>query len=547
MQRVHLRRPVTAPPCVQTRSVCSPGRPPSVTPRDNLHCRAAILLVLLTLFGPGLAWAQRTGQIELRVSDDRSNEPIAVNLYLTDAAGRPRSAPKLPFWKDHFAFEGSVVLRLPAGQYNFVMERGPEYQVRTGNFEISRQANALEHVTMHRFVDMKEEGWWSGDLHIHRTMEDLPLLMRAQDLHVAPVITWWNDQNAWKNAPLPAEPLVVSGEHYLHHLLAGEDERGGGALLYFNMPEPLDLPAHEAREYPPMTRFLEMAHEREPGLHVDIEKPFWWDVPLWLAMGMVDSIGLANNHMLREGMLDNEAWGKPRDTTRYPSPRGNGYWSQDIYYHVLNSGLRIPPSAGSASGVLDNPVGYNRVYVHCPQEFSWESWWEGLRAGRVIVTNGPLLRPSINGQVPGYVFRAAAGETVSLTVDLKLSLRDRVDYLEVVKNGEVVEEVRLDEYRNRQGALPAVEFTQSGWLLVRAVTAEPRTFRFASTGPYYVEIGGQPRVSRKSAQFFLDWTNERMSQLVAALPDADQQAEVLRYHERARDYWMERLQQANAD
>jgi hypothetical protein len=38
-----------------------------------------------------------------------------------------------------------------------------------------------------------------------------------------------------------------------------------------------------------------------------------------------------------------------------------------------------------------------------------------------------------------------------------------------------------------------------------------------------------------------------MSQLVAALPDADQQAEVLRYHERARDYWMERLQQANAD
>ena len=28
-----------------------------------------------------------------------------------------------------------------------------------------------------------------------------------------------------------------------------------------------------------------------------------------------------------------------------------------IYYHLLNCGLRVPPSAGSASGVLPNPVG----------------------------------------------------------------------------------------------------------------------------------------------------------------------------------------------
>ena len=39
----------------------------------------------------------------------------------------------------------------------------------------------------------------------------------------------------------------------------------------------------------------------------------------------------------------------------------DGYWTQDIYYALLNCGLRIPPSAGSASGVLPNPVGYNRV------------------------------------------------------------------------------------------------------------------------------------------------------------------------------------------
>jgi hypothetical protein len=195
--------------------------------------------------------------------------------------------------------------------------------------------------------------------------------------------------------------------------------------------------------------------------------------------------------------------------------------------------------------VLQNPVGYNRVYVHCPNGLTWQAWWEGLRAGRVVVTNGPLLRPKVNGKYPGHVFRGPAGESITLSVDLQLALRDRVEYLEVVKNGRVVHEVRLDEYRQRRGTLPPVEFQQSGWLLVRAVASHAKTFRFASTGPYYVEIGNQRRISRQSARFFLDWVEERMGQL--DLADPEKQEQVLGYHRRARDFWQQKLQQANAD
>ncbi len=108
---------------------------------------------------------------------------------------------------------------------------------------------------------------------------------------------------------------------------------------------------------------------RHPGAWIDIEKPFWWDVPIWLASGRIDSIDLANNHMSRSQMYESEASGKPRDSKRFPPPKGNGYWSQEIYYHILDCGLRIPPSAGSASGVIPNPVGYNRVYVHVGKAF----------------------------------------------------------------------------------------------------------------------------------------------------------------------------------
>ena len=263
---------------------------------------------------------------------------------------------------------------------------------------------------MKRFVDMRKEGWYSGDLHIHRPPKDIPLLMQAEDLDIAPVITWWNERHVWKGDEVPDPKPIRTRNGGFYQLLAGEDERGGGALMYFNLPHPLPLPARTQREYPPMAKFLQMAKQMAPTCHVDIEKPFWWDVPVWIALGLTDSIGLANNHMQRDGMLANEAWGKPRDSKLYPGPLGNGQWSEDIYYHLLNCGVRIAPSAGSASGVLPNPVGYNRVYVHCGSQLDYQTWWEGLRAGRVIVTNGPLIRPLVNGKLPGHVFLRQRGQ-----------------------------------------------------------------------------------------------------------------------------------------
>jgi hypothetical protein len=262
---------------------------------------------------------------------------------------------------------------------------------------------------------------------------------------------------------------------------------------------------------------------------------------------MVDSIGLCNNHMQRDGVLDGEAWGKPRDGLAYPPPQGNGRWSQDIYCRLLDCGLRLPPSAGSASGVLPNPVGYNRVYVFCGEKLDYDTWWKNLRAGQVVVTNGPLIRdPRVNGQLPGHVFQAPAGETLQLHAALNLSTRERIEYLEVVKNGEVVHQVRLQDWSQAGGELPAVEFTESGWMLIRALTNNPKTYRFASTGPFYVEIGGKRRVSRTAAQFFLDWVYERARQL-ARIADREKREAVLAYHRAARDYWQRLLEQANAE
>jgi hypothetical protein len=277
-------------------------------------------------------------------------------------------------------------------------------------------------------------------------------------------------------------------------------------------------------------KFLNDARQQE-RVWVDIEKPFWWDAPVWLASGLVDSVGIAHNHMYRSGVMDNEAWGKSRDRAKYPGPHGNGLWTQDIYYHALNCGLRIPPSAGSASGVLPNPVGYNRAYVYVDGELTYERWWQGLRAGRVFVSNGPLLRCRANGQWPGHVFKTNG--PLQIQLEARLDSRDPIQAVELVRNGRV-ERVTLPQ---------VITLRESGWFLVRAVADVTNTFRFASTGPWYVEIGGQPQtVPRESAQFFVDWMRERMATL--KLDNPREHEEVMQPLRKAEHFWQGKLAQA---
>jgi hypothetical protein len=483
----------------------------------------------------------RRGRVTLIIRDAVSAQPLPARIHLRDAAGKPVRSTTLPFWRDHFVCDGQAELEIMPGNYQVEIERGPEYSTAAGRFTVRVDERLALTNQIHRIADLASEGWWSGDLHVHRDPAQAELLLAAEDLHIAQFTTWWNRQNAWDSQPLPDQPLrQFPGDRFVH-VMAGEDEREGGALLYFNLPKPVDITG-ATRQYPHSLVFAQQIR-RLPGAWIEIEKPFWWDVPVWLAAGVGDSVGLANNHQQRSGMLDNEAWGRPRDRHRFPGPQGNGLWSQELYYQILNAGFRLPPSAGSASGVLPNPVGYNRVYVHVPGELTWARWWDGLRTGRVFVSNGPLLRCRVGGQLPGHVFKSEDGVPIELNLEILLNSRDPVKQIEVISNGAAVRRVPVNLDKSAQRAAK-LRVTESGWFLLRAVADVPDTFRFASTGPFYVQIGGKGRrISKAACAFFLEWIRERIPQI--KLPDPRQQADVLQVWREAEQFWLSRLAQAN--
>ena len=500
------------------------------------------LTLLAALLANGADEPGKAQKVELIIQvDDARGAALPCRIHLWNAGGQPQQAIGLPFWNDHFVCNGRVTLSVAPGKYRYEIERGPEHQRSAGALELKESRDHTLSVQLGRFADLKKAGWYSGDLHVHRPVADMELLMRAEDLHIAPVITWWNSRNLWADQDLPREQLHPFDGNRYYHVMAGEDERGGGALLFFHLDQPLPI-RKAVREFPAALTFAVEARKHNKQVWIDIEKPFWWDVPAWLASGQMNSIGVANNHMCRTRMSETEAWGRARDEKKLPPPLGNGYWSQQIYYHALNCGLRMPPSAGSASGVLPNPVGYNRVYVQVDGDLTYAKWWDGLKAGRCFVTNGPLLLAAANGKLPGHVFKADEGNVVEVKLDLSLWALDRVPAIEVIRDGAVVATVKVDDASAAHGTV-ALKFTQSGWFLARAVTDRKDTFRFASTGPFYVAIGkNERRIARQSVQFFLDWIEERVERLKSALPDEKQRTEVLQTQEGARRYWKKLLE-----
>ncbi|HLA83360.1 MAG TPA: hypothetical protein VJL29_01085, partial [Thermoguttaceae bacterium] len=371
-----------------------------------------VLAALLAVSG-GMVRAGGTGQLVLTVVDRQTHKPLACRMHLYNARQRPQKVKGLPFWNDHFVFNGEATLRLPLGQYTFEIERGPEYPTTSGHFEIEAFADDAKEVTLKRFVDMSEHGWWSGDLDVRRPVKQIELLMAADDLHVAVVEAASNRKTAGR-IEIPKDQQAVRFDGNRFYSGGVVHVWPGATAAYFNLSKPLALAAPTA-EFPSPLDAIGKARE-QTDVWVDLTRATWWDLPLLVANGQIDSIRIANEQWCRDRVLPDPREARPRDKKLFPEARGAAEWPQEVYFRLLECGLRIPPSAGSGSGASSNPVGYNRMYVHVDSPMDWEKWFAAFRAGQVTITNGPLLRPTVDGRPPGHVFDVPEGKTTELEI-----------------------------------------------------------------------------------------------------------------------------------
>ena len=192
-----------------------------------------------------------------------------------------------------------------------------------------------------------------------------------------------------------------------------------------------------------------------------------------VANHQIDSVQIANGQLCRDPGDGQRDGGKARATQDLSRPLDDGPWSQAIYFHLLECGIRLPPAAGSGSGFTPIPS----ATTGCTS--TWTASSATRNGGKTSTParyhrNGPLLRPSVEGELPGHVFQADPARSSTLEIGLTLSTRDPISYLDLIKDGQIVPRVRFDEFVQIRPT-PEMHFDHSGWFPIRAVTDAPST------------------------------------------------------------------------
>lgn len=493
-------------------------------------------------------YGQTSGKVSVDILEEESGEPLICRVEIVDPKGRFQKARGGLFQNGWNLVESPLDYRGRPGDYTYSVHHGPEFSAASGGFTLDRQSEGIDVLQLPRHADLASEGWFGGDLlsWINPTQAMKWLPAEALKMTVA-VSDEFVAANASSNSPEEDSAnlsgyRVDDGTHWVESKSYLDSRPGSGLLLHHWMP-PAEVPSDV-----PSSRLLLMAKEHAGDsrfpVHAEIQKLWARDVPIWLASDRIDSVQLLSDHLTYDGKNVGNFQPLIEPEGRYRGPTAPGRIVEKLYWQLLETGLRIPPTAGSGFGRGRTPLGYNRVYAHLDSSTP-DSWWHAVRAGNTFVTNGPLLRARVNGEVPGQIFVAPAGGSVSLTISLTLTVSDPVEYLDVVFNGRTLYQARLDEYAKQGGKIPLQTISESGWMVIRVVTERDFTYRMATTAPYYIEIGEQPRISKSAVEFFVEWLEAAASQIEALEPSAKKAAEP--YVAAARKFWQARLAMANSD
>ena len=394
-----------------------------------------------------------------------------------------------------FYVGGDYEAQVPAGRYQLVVGRGPEYRLHTQDVVVEAHGYTQVEVALQRWVDMPEQGWYSGDAHIHieRTRDANPgllTLLSAEDLHVSNLLQMGNLARSY----FPQYAFGDDG-HYLrdnHALVSGQESPRTGQRGH-------TISLNVSRYHDPVDFFLyhetAMAVQADGGLfgyaHAMIDafhvsRGLALDVP----MGLVDFI-----EVLQFSMLGTE-----------------------FLYDFWNLGFRLAPVAGSDFPYVNLP-GTERSYVRIDGPFSPRAWFEGLRRGRTFVTNGPMLSLNVAGGTLGDTVAARQGESLNVTARARVNPDiDSLDRVELVIHGAVVATVATERGSDSLALNHSLAADQSCWVALRAYG---KNGGLAHSAPIYVSVDGVEDFRNKAVvPALVEKYRNRIATLLATVPQA---------------------------
>ena len=444
------------------------------------------------------------GTLNGKIVDAATGQQVQARVQVLAPHGAAL-APEDALWKvgsgePFFYSDGEFSLRVPRGRVQVVAERGTEYTPWRRTVECEESGTVSMDIELERWCEPSAQGWHPGNTHLHYKFNEetidpdrrLWYDSRVEDLRMTAtsyVKRWDYDYESNKYPPGRLDKFT-DANHYVQH---GEETRnnmggdhpsflrpvtkmgksvdghhtyGYGHLMLLNLrnvvkpgSRGLLVDAFDP-DYPPLSYACDDA-KQQGGIAIWAHNGHGIECPVASVLGKVDAINL---------------W----DT----------YWEElayDVWYRLLNCGIRLPASTGSDWFLCSA----NRVYTKSQPKFEYESWLQALRDGKTFITNGPILGLDVDGSEVGDTVEAKPGSSV--TVNVEWQSHYAVNTVEVVANGGVVHTKSFPEGSVRGSFEYRMPVTADGWIAARIGSNSRDSFAqtiWAHTSPVYVDAGG---------------------------------------------------------
>lgn len=482
-----------------------------------------------SLYFPGMPEQVSTLPVSVSLADAATARPVSARVSIIDSQGvywPPRGHQKYvsTAWRESVG--GDVVVSgrtyayvaphftadLAPGEYEIRIEKGMEYQPLTSRMTIVADKENSFEFRPGRWIDMRSAGWASGDTHAHFLNDyDAILEAEAEGLNIVNVLaTKWGNLITDASSVRGKASAVSKPDHIVYY---NEEIRHGflGHVIVHPLRKPIfplswggptegvlagaDYPtiAHLADEARSQGALVTWAHFPYPEGEVAVD----------VALGKVDSVDL---------LTWNDPFDEPMATDNDGSPIPSAV---DWWYKFLNTGFRLPVSAGTDKMFNYIVTGSARTYVHLgEQPLTYMSWASALREGRSFVTTGPMLSLTVNGRGIGSVLNASRGERILIEASVEAPhSRFPWERFEIIQNGKVIA-ARSSNGADRARLLTWVPIDGSSWVASRvyvrrnpqelALDGTHRIPPVAHTSPIYIRVPGSVLWNDSDAKFLAD-------------------------------------------
>ena len=344
-----------------------------------------------------------------------------------------------------YSLTGSGLLQLPAGRYDVLASRGPEYSLPRKELEVTADQGANFHAELVRVVDTS--GYLAADFHLHASpskdsnveIADRVLTLAAEGVELA-VAT---DHNHVTDYALALHAQGLQGR--LATATGVEiTTPGWGHFNAYPYPASLDVPPFQ--DASPLEIFS-VVRARAPQAILQVNHP------------RMPGVGYFNRGELdtKTGVAEASEFSFAFDALEV----SNGFDLEDPkllernlreWFELMNVGHRYTALGNSDSHrVVFQWAGWPRTYVRVPdqepQRVSMLDVARALSAGHALVSCGIFVLPIANGGAgPGDTVQ---GSRVSLALSLRAPDWIDVSKVEVYANGAKVEErMRVAPFRS---------------------------------------------------------------------------------------------------